>query len=115
MQYKQPYNSGVGSPTDWKVPVSQRLTYRSESSEPHIKLTFVESWHWEKEAPDPLALKTSGACAQDLNRTGGKGDIILKRHTQTFTYTASQGKAKSPRETESNLTAVLENILGKQG
>ena len=25
------------SPTDWKVTGSQRLTYRSESSEPHIK------------------------------------------------------------------------------
>ena len=35
----------VGSPTDWKVTVSQRLTYRGESSEPHIKLPRVGIWH----------------------------------------------------------------------
>ena len=32
------YTSWVGSPTDWKLIGSQRLIYRSESSEPHIEL-----------------------------------------------------------------------------
>ena len=31
-----PYSLG-GQPTDWKVTVSQRITYKSDSSEPHIK------------------------------------------------------------------------------
>ena len=34
-----------------------------------------------------LALKVSGACAQELHGTGGNRDPILKRRTQTFTCT----------------------------
>ena len=103
------------SPTDWKLTGSQRLTYRSESSEPHIKLPRVGTWHWEKEPPEHLALKASGACSQELHGTGGNRDPILKRRTQTFTCTESQGKAKSPRESGSNLTAVLGGHPGKTG
>ena len=62
-----------------------------------------------------LALKASGACAQGLHGTGVNGGPILKRHTQTFTCTESQGKAKSPRESGSNLTAVLGGHPGKIG
>ena len=32
-RYKQPHTSQVGSPTDWKVTVSQTFTYTSENSE----------------------------------------------------------------------------------
>ena len=81
---------------DWKVTGSQGLTYKSESSEPHIKLSRVGIWHWEKEPLEHLALKASGACAQELHRTGGNRDPILKRHTWTFTCTGSQGRARSP-------------------
>ena len=66
-------------------------------------------------APEHLALKASGACAQELHGTGGNGDPILKRRTWTFTCTESQGKAKSPRESGSNLTAVLGGHPGKTG
>ena len=52
----------MGSPTDWKLTGSQRLPYRSESSEPHIKLPRVGIWHWEKEPLEHLALKASGVC-----------------------------------------------------
>ena len=72
-------------------------------------------WHWEKEPLEHLALKASGACAQELHRTGENGDPILKRHTRTFTCTESQGKAKSPRESGSNLTTVLGGHPGKTG
>ena len=96
MPYKQPHTSQVGSPTDWKLTGSQRLTHRSESSQPHIKFPHVGIWHWEKEPPEHLALKASGACALELQGTGGNRDPILKRHTQTFTSTESQGKAKTP-------------------
>ena len=81
---------------DWKVTGSQRLTYRSESSELHIKLSLVGIWHWEKEPPEHLALKASGACVQELHGTGGNRDPILERCTQTFMCIGSQGKAKSP-------------------
>ena len=96
MRYKQPHTSWVVSPTDWKLTVSQRLTYRSKSSEPQVKSPHLGIWHWEKEAPEHLALKASGACAQELQGIGGNGDPILKRHTQNFTCTGSQGKAKAP-------------------
>ena len=105
----------MGSPTDWKLTGSQRLTYRSESSEPHIKPSRVGIWHWEKEPLEHLALKASGACAQELHRTGGNGDPIVKRRTRTFTCTGSQGKVRSPSESGSNLTAVLGGHPGKTG
>ena len=105
----------MGSSIDWKLTGSQRLTYRSESSEPHIKLSRVGIWHWEKDPSEHLVLKASRACAQELHRTGGNGDPILKRRTQTFTGTESQGKAKSPRESGSNLTAVLGGHPEKTG
>ena len=72
-------------------------------------------WHWEKEPLEHLALNASGACAQEFHGTGGKGDPILKRHTQTSMCTGSQGKAKSPRESGSNLTTVLGGHPGKTG
>ena len=64
--------------TDWKLTGSKRLTYRSESSEPHIKLPRVGIWHWEKEPLKHLALKASGACVQELHETGENGDPFLK-------------------------------------
>ena len=85
----------MGRPTEWKVTVSQRLTYRSESSQPHFKSPHLGIWHWEKESPEHLALKASGACVQELYGTGGNGDPILERCTKTFTCTGSQGKAKA--------------------
>ena len=90
-----PYLLG-GRPTDWKLTGSQRLTYRSESSEPHIKSPGLGIRHWEKEPLEHLALKASGACVQELHRTGGDRDSILKRHTQNFTCTGSQDKTKAP-------------------
>ena len=59
-RYKQPHTSWVGSSTDWKLTGSQRLTYSSESTEPHIKLSRVGIWHGEKEPLEHLALKASG-------------------------------------------------------
>ena len=66
-------------------------------------------------ALEHLALKASGACAQELHRTGGNGDPILKRHMQTFTFTGPQGKAKAPQESGLDLTAVPGGPPGKTG
>ena len=62
-----------------------------------------------------LALMASGACAQELHRTGGNRNPILKRRTWTFMCTGSQGRARSPQESRSNLTAVLGAHPGKTG
>ena len=88
MQYKQPHTCRVGGPQ--KVTVSQRLTYRSESSEPHVKSLCLGIWHWDKEPPENLALKASGAYVQELHGTRGNGDPILERCTQAF-----QGKGEA--------------------
>ena len=105
----------MGIPTDWKLSGPQRLTSRRESSGPHFKLFHVGIWQREKEPLEHLALKASGACAQELHGTRGNGDPILKRCTQTFTCTRSQGRARSPQEPRSNLTAVLGGHPGKTG
>ena len=55
-----------GRPTDWKVTVSQRLTHRSESSEPQVRSPHLGIWHPEEEPPEHLALRTSRVCPQDL-------------------------------------------------
>ena len=113
-QYKQPHTRRVGSPQEQKVTVSQRLTYRSESSEPHVRFPSLGICHWEKEPPEHLALKASGACAQELHGTGRNKDPILERHTQDFMCTVSQGKSEMPKVSELDLTAGLGDLLGKQ-
>ena len=57
--YATPYLP-VGRSTDRKVTGSQKLTYKSESSEPHIKLPCLGIWHWEKEPLAHLAMKARG-------------------------------------------------------
>ena len=62
-----------------------------------------------------MALKASGAGAQELHRTGGSRNPILGKCMQTFTCTGSQGKAGSPGESGSCLAAVLGGPPGKSG
>ena len=52
---------------------------------------------------------------QVLHRTGGNRDSALGEHKQGLMSTGSQGKAGTPYESESDLTANLEGLLGKQG
>ena len=78
MCYKQPNTSQVGSPTDWKLIGSQRLTYRNESSELHIKISCVGIWHWEKEPLEHLALKASGAVHRSSTGLGEMETPFLK-------------------------------------
>ena len=63
-------------------------------------------WLWEQEPLENLALKASGACAQELHGTGGNRDLILERCTQAFMCTASQGKAETTQKSGSDLTAA---------
>ena len=57
---------------------SQRLTYRSESSETHIKPSRVGIWHWEKEPLEHLALKANGACDRSSMGLGETETPFLK-------------------------------------
>ena len=114
-RYKQPHTSWVGSSTDWKLTGSQRLTYRSESSEPHINLPRVGIWHWKKEPLEHLALKASGAFVQELHGTGENRDPILKRCTRTFTALGPKAERGLHRNLGQTSLQFLEDILGKQG
>ena len=51
---------------------------------------------------------------QEIHGTGGNRDSILERHTQAFMCTG-QGKAETPWESGSDLTAVLGGYPGKTG
>ena len=75
----------------------------------------LHTWHWEKEPPDHLELGASGACAQELHRTGGNRDPILERCTWAFMCTGFQGKEETPKESGLDLTVVLGGSLGKTG
>ena len=86
-----------------------------ESSEPYIRSPPLGIRHWEEEPQEHLALRASGACAQELHSTGGNRDSILERCTQAFMCTASQGKAETSKEYRSHLTVVLGRSPGKTG
>ena len=104
----------MGSP-DWEVTVSQRLTCGSESSEPHVRSPHLGIRHWEREPPEHLALKASGARMQELHGAGGNGDPIPERRTQAFIGTGDQGKAEASWESGSDLPAVLGGSPGQTG
>ena len=72
-------------------------------------------WDWKEEPPEHVALKASGACAQELHGTGDKGDPVLERCTGAFMCTGSQSKAEALWESGSDLTAVLARSPGKTG
>ena len=62
-----------------------------------------------------MSLRASGACMQELHRTGGNRDHIPERCTQVFMCTGPQGKAETPRESGSELTVVLGGSPEKKG
>ena len=70
----------------------------------------------EERAPRASGIEGQGVYAQELH--GGRGrnrDPILGRQTQAFMCTGSQGKAQTPWESGSDLTAGLGESPGKTG
>lgn len=55
-----PYPLGE-PPTNRRITILQKFSYRSESSEPRVRLPSLGVWHQEEETPECLALKASGA------------------------------------------------------
>ena len=58
---KKSHAHWVGNSQTGKKIISQRITQRSESSEPHVRLPSLRVLHWEEEPPEHLAFKDSGA------------------------------------------------------
>ena len=105
----------MGSPTDWKVTGSRRLTYRSERSEPHLKPPHVGIWHLGARAPGASGIEGQWGLCAEAPRDWGSGDPILGRRTQAFPCTGSQGKAGSRWESGLDVPAVLGGPPGKAG
>ena len=80
-RYKQLHSSLEERPTHCKLTGSHRLTYRSESSESHIKLSLMGIWHWEKEPLEHLALRAVGLVHRSSMGPGGMETKSLKGHT----------------------------------
>ena len=114
-QYKQPHTSWVGNPTERKLTGSQRLTYRSESSEPHIKLSRVGIWHREKEPLEHLALKASGAHVQKLHKMGETGTPFLKGAHRLSRALSPRAKQRLHRNLGQTCLWMLEDLLGNLG
>ena len=113
-RYKQSHTCQVGSPQTGKS-TSQKLTHRSESCKPHVRFPRLGVWHWDEEPREHLVLRASGACAQELHRTGGNRDSTLERCIHAFTCTGSQAKVETPQEARSDLPEDLGPSTGKTG
>ena len=101
----------------WKIIVSQRLSHRSEGSEPQVKpppsLWF---WHWEEKPPEPLALKVSGAWSQELHRVERHRNPTLGGHTHKLSCVPGpREKAVISQEPQSDLSSGLGGSPGETG
>ena len=116
MQQNQiPYPSG-GQPTNWKIIIPQKFSYRSECSEPCSRLPSLGSLEQEKEPPENQTLKASGFWLQEFHRTGGNKHSTLKGCTQGLVHTRTQGKKQWPHKSlGQTYLLVLEGLLWRWG
>jgi len=113
--YKQPHTSWVGSPRDWKVIGSQRLTYRSESSEPHIKPSRVGIWHWEKEPESIWHWRSVRLMCRSSTGLGEMETPVLKGAHRLLRALGPRAKQSLHRNLGQTWLWFLKDLLGKQG
>ena len=77
---------------------------------PHLQI-----WHWEKEPPEHLEMKASGACTQELHGTWGNRYLILKRQHRFSCALGPRAKQKLHGNLGQTYLQFLEGLLGKQG
>ncbi len=112
--YATPYLP-VGRSTDRKVTGSQKLTYKSESSEPHIKLPCLGIWHWEKEPLEHLALKARGLVHRSSMGLGEMETPFLKGTPRLSHALGPRAKQSLYSNLGQTWLQFLEDLLGKQG
>ena len=105
----------MGSPTDLRVTVSQRLIYRSERSETHIKPSHMGIWHWEKEPLEHLALKAGGAGVQRVHWSGESGYTYLEGTHRLLHALGPRTKQGLCGNLGWTWLRFLEDLLGKWG
>ena len=104
----------MGSSTDWKLTGSQRLTYRSESSEPHTKLSPVGIWHGEKETLSIWHWRPVGLVHRSSTGLGEMETPFLKgAHGHSWAL-GPRAKLNFHRNQGQTWLQFLEDLLGKQ-
>ena len=108
------YQTG-GKTTDWKVTASQRFTYRSENSEPHVSSWCLGIWDWGKDPLEQLALKAMGLVCRISTGVGGKDTTFLKSTHRISCVLGPKVKQSLHRNLDQIWLQFLEDLLGKQG
>ena len=72
--------------------IPQKLSQKSESPEPHIRLLSLGIWQWEEELSENLAFKVSGVGLQEFHKIEGKRNSILGGCTQGLVCTRTRRK-----------------------
>ena len=99
-------------PTRWATHklekiIPQKLSHRSESAEPYIRLCSVGVWQQEEESPENPALEASRVWLQDFHTTGGNRNSILGGYTQSLSHTRTQEKKKQWPQKRPGQTCLL--------
>ena len=98
-----------GWPTNWRINTLQNFSHRNESSVLHVRLPRLQVRHQEKESPEHLVLKASGAWMQELCRTGGNRD------STSFVHWDPGQKQWLHRSLGQTFLLVFESLLERWG
>ena len=102
-------------PTNWEITISQRFSYKSESSWPQVRLSQLEVWHWEKGPPEHWALKANRAWLQELHRTRGDKLNFWRMYRRSPVHQDPEEKAVTPQEPGPDLPTGLGGSPGQAG
>ena len=101
-----------GWPTNWEIIISQRFSYKSESSWPQVRLSQLEVWHQEK---GHLSIGLWRAWLQELHRTGGDKLHFWRMHTRSPVHQDPEEKAVTPQEPQPDLPTGPGGSPGQAG
>ena len=90
-------------------------TYRSESSEPHIKSSHAGIWHWEKEPQSIWHWRPVGLVCRSSTGLGEMETPFLKGAHRLSRALGPRAKQSLHRNLGQTWLQFLEDILGKQG
>ena len=78
-------------PTKWRINMLHIFTYKSESSESHVRPSSPGFQHHEED----LVLKANRTWTQKCIKTERNRDFTLKGFSQNFTHTGTKGKSSN--------------------
>ena len=84
-----------GPPTNQKMIIPQKLSHRSGSSEPRVRLPSLGDQQ-RVEYPENLALKARRVWLKDFHRTWGNRNSTLGKYIKSHVYEDSGEKSNDP-------------------